>query len=307
MRTSSCRRPSVPGGSAHGLSPPESSTSTYRTLAILCWCHSAIGCSYWTARAESLHEVLLGDGTPFDPHLSPDGKRISFVGDGDLWLVDVDGGKPPRRLTQHPPAIEYGVADFVSQEEFDRPRGYFWSADSQFIAFQRTDASKVTTVYVSDPVHPERAPDEFKYPRAGSENAIVDLGIVSVKGGQPRWVQWDLQKYPYLARVEWPKRGPLTLTVLDRTQTQLALLAVDNPSAAVRELLQATDAAWVELAPGRRPGSKMGRVFCGSRKVSPALRWSCAMRKARWCARCCRRPSVRVRSQASRRMGRVRS
>jgi dipeptidyl-peptidase 4 len=195
------------------------------------------------------HEVPLGEGVAFDPHLSPDGKLISFVRDGDLWLVQVDGGKPPRRLTQHPPSIEYGVAEFVSQEEFDRPRGYFWSADSQFIAFQRTDASKVTTVYVSDPVHPERVPDEFKYPRAGSDNAVVDLGIISVKGGQPRWVQWDLQRYPYLARVDWAKRGPLTLTVLDRAQTQLALLAVE-PSGAVRELLQATDAAWVKLVPG---------------------------------------------------------
>jgi dipeptidyl-peptidase-4 len=196
------------------------------------------------------HEVSLGDGGVFDPHLSPDGKIISFVRDGDLWLVEVDGGKSPRQLTKHPAGIEYGVAEFVSQEEFDRPRGYWWSADSQSIAFQRTDASKVTTIYVSDPVHPERAPDVFKYPRAGSDNAVVDLGIVSVKGGQPRWVQWDLQSFPYLARVEWPKRGPLTLIVLNRDQTQLQLLAVDAASGATRQLLQATDPAWVKLAPG---------------------------------------------------------
>jgi dipeptidyl-peptidase 4 len=196
------------------------------------------------------HEVSVGEGGVFDPHLSPDGKLISFVRDGDLWLVEAEGGKPARRLTQHPPGIEYAVAEFVSQEEFDRPRGYWWAPDGQSIAFQRTDASKVTTIYVSDPVHPERAPDVFKYPRAGSDNAVVDLGIVSIKGGQPRWVTWDLQNFPYLARVDWPKRGPLTLTLLDRDQTQLSLLGVDAASGAMRELLQASDAAWVKLVPG---------------------------------------------------------
>lgn len=195
------------------------------------------------------HEVELG-GAAFDPHLSPDGKLVSFVRDGNLWLADVSGSGAPRRLTQHPETLEFAVAEFVAQEEFDRARGYWWSSDSQSIAFQRTDARKVATIYVSDPVHPDRAPDEFKYPRAGTENAVVDLGIVSVKGGAPRWVQWDLERYPYLAHVEWPKHGPLTLTVLDRAQTQLALLAVDAASGAVRELLHAEDSAWVNTEPG---------------------------------------------------------
>jgi dipeptidyl-peptidase-4 len=196
-------------------------------------------------------EIALGEGTAFDPHLSPDGKLVSFVRDGDLWLAEVDAtsGKP-RRLTQHPEGFEYAVAEFVAQEELDRRRGYFWSPDSKFIAFQRTDARKVNTVYVSDPVHPERAPDEFKYPRAGTDNAIVDLGILSVRGGTPQWVRWDLDRYPYLAQVDWPKRGPLCLSVLNREQTELSLIAVDAPNGTQRELVHVADPAWVERAPG---------------------------------------------------------
>jgi dipeptidyl-peptidase-4 len=196
------------------------------------------------------HEVELGAGTPFDMHLSPDGKHVSFVRDGDVWLADADGKAAPRRLTQHPQGIDYGLAEFVAQEEFDRQRGYFWSPDSRSIAFQRTDARRVTTVYVSDPAHPERAPDEFKYPRPGADNAIVDLGIVAVSGGQPRWVRWDLERYPYLVNVEWPKRGPLCLTLMNRAQTELSLLAVDAASGSTRELLHVTDPAWINRPAG---------------------------------------------------------
>ncbi|MET0384377.1 MAG: DPP IV N-terminal domain-containing protein, partial [Polyangiales bacterium] len=196
------------------------------------------------------HELVLGAGSAFDPHLSPDGKHVSFVRDGDLWITDAEASnKKPRRITQHPAGLEYGVAEFVAQEELERRRGYFWSPDSKHIAFQRTDASKVSTVYVADPSHPDRAPAEFKYPRAGTDNAVVDFGIVAAEGGTPRWVTWDLAAYPYLAQVQWPKNAPLTLTVLDRNQTKLALLAVDPQTGAVRELLHVEDAAWININP----------------------------------------------------------
>ncbi len=41
----------------------------------------------------------------------------------------------------------------------------------------------------SNPREPATAPVPFKYPRAGRPNAIVDLGVVSASGGEPRWLQ----------------------------------------------------------------------------------------------------------------------
>ncbi len=194
-------------------------------------------------------EIEVGEGYPFDPHLSPDGKHVSFVRDGDLWVA---GSGAPRRLTQHPEGFEYGVAEFVAQEEFDRRRGYFWSPDSQWIVFQRTDARPVDTLYVSDPAHPDRPPVDFKYPRAGTDNAIVDLGIIAASGSKaaPRWIRWDLERYPYLAHVQWPKAGPLTLQVLNRDQTELSILTVDHATGETKELDRIEDAAWVNLRSG---------------------------------------------------------
>jgi dipeptidyl-peptidase-4 len=202
---------------------------------------------YLIDRATGSRRVVDPQGPMYDPHLSPDGRTIAFVRDGDLWLV-VDGA--PRRLTKHPEGLEYGVAEFVAQEELGRRRGFWWSPDSQQICFQRTDSRSVETVFVSDPRHPERPSVPFKYPRPGKPNAKVDLGIVAAGGGEPRWVQWDLARYGYLVEVVWPKRGALTALVVNREQTDLALLAVDPAAGSTKALLTEHDDAWLNTSSG---------------------------------------------------------
>jgi dipeptidyl-peptidase 4 len=193
-------------------------------------------------------EVVTGAGYPFDPQLSPDGKRVVFNRDGDLWVVGVDGGKP-QQITKHPADLTYGVAEFAAQEELDRRRGTWWSPDGKQLVFQRTDEREVETIYVSDARHPEKAPVPFKYPRAGKNNAKVDLGIVSSAGGAVRWVTWDLARYPYVAHVQWPKNAPLTVLVLDRDQNEVQALAVDPATGATRTLISERDDAWINASP----------------------------------------------------------
>ena len=184
-------------------------------------------------------------GAVYDPHLSPGGDAIGFVRDGDLWLID--GGGKARALTEHPDGFEYGVADFAAMEELDRRRGFWWSPDGKEILFQRSDNRPIDTLYVADARHPETAPVPFKYPRAGTANAIVDLGVVSTRGDEPVWLVWDRDKYPYLARVTWTAGDPITIVVLSREQTELAVLAFDKPGAPARTLLVEHDDAWVNL------------------------------------------------------------
>jgi dipeptidyl-peptidase-4 len=198
-------------------------------------------------------EVEVGDGYPYDPRLSPDGKTIAFVRGGEVWLVPTSGGKP-RQLTRGADAgkaIEHGVAEFVAQEELDRTRGYWWSPDSTAILYQVTDASAVDTLYVSDPRHPEAAPVPFRYPRPGRPNADVSLAIVAVAdGATPRAVTWDRARWPYLADLEWTPDGPPTLVVLDRDQYEVAVLALDPATGATRTLLSERDDAWVNVPKG---------------------------------------------------------
>ncbi len=202
-------------------------------------------------RASGKRTIVDPGGAAYDPHLSPDGETIAFVRDGDLWTIGAAG--PARRWTHHGEGEEYGVADFAAQEELGRTRGFWWSPDSKSIAFQRTDNKPIDTLYVSDARHPERPPVPFKYPRAGTHNAIVQLGILALtEGAQPRWLTWDA-RYEYLVEVDWPERGPLTATVIDRDQTDLAVLTLDPGAAAagaMRAVLTEHDDAWLNVHVG---------------------------------------------------------
>ena len=194
-------------------------------------------------RASGAKQVVDPGGDAYDPHLSPDGAQIAFVRDGDLWVAGASGA--PRRLTKRPEGFEYGVADFAAMEELDRRRGFWWSPDSRQLLFQRSDNRPVDTLYVADARHPEKAPVPFKYPRAGRPNAIVDLGVVDVQGGEPRFITWDTAKYPYLARCDWR-----SIVLLSREQQDLAAFAIDG--AKLRPLLTEHDDAWLNVP---RPGS----------------------------------------------------
>jgi dipeptidyl-peptidase-4 len=60
-------------------------------------------------------------------------------------------------------------------------------------------------------------------------------------------VTWDREAFPYVASVSWGKHGPLTISVLDRLQKALELLAVDPKTGATRVLAEERSTAWVDV------------------------------------------------------------
>ncbi len=197
----------------------------------------------------------LAIGPYRDAQLSPDGKRIAFVRGGDLWVLTI-GEPQPTRIAQHPAAdkpADDGARDYATPDPaaraFGRDHGFWWSPDSQSIAFERCDARAVEPHYVADPRHPEQPPAMTRIPLPGKPIARVDLGIVPVRGGAPRWVSWDFEHYPYLAQVIWPARGPLTLVVVGRGQTLDAVVTVDPASGATRPVVVDKEPTWVNVVP----------------------------------------------------------
>jgi dipeptidyl-peptidase 4 len=186
-------------------------------------------------------------GSCVDARLSPDGALVACVIQGDLYVLDATGKEPARRLTERASdAIEYGLAEFVAQEEMHRFRGYWWSPDSRSIAVQKSDLSRVQTLYVSDATRPEQAPIAFRYPRVGTANADVQLAVIDVQSGRSTWVEWDRVALPYLASVSWQKNAPITLVVQNRAQTEQHVLVAEQ-NGKLRSLLTERDPAWINL------------------------------------------------------------
>ena len=207
-------------------------------------------------RAEGeVREVLIDGGRPAVPRLSPDGTRIAYVIDGDLYVVEVDTATQTRLTADARGTVSNGLAEFVAQEEMGRHSGFWWSPDSQLIACQQTDTAGVELMSIADAMHPQRPARSWPYPRPGKPNATVRLRLVAVAGGPDRWIEWDRDAYPYLATVTWSPNAPLTILVQNRRQTEEMLMAVDVAVAAnsdtstirPRTLLVEQDEAWVDL------------------------------------------------------------
>ncbi len=183
-----------------------------------------------------------------DPHFSPDGSYVAAAQAGELHVIDLKSNTAASVTSGAGRTLSHGVAEFVAQEEMDRREGFWWSPDSQWLAYQETDESKVETRYITDPLHPEAPPQKFFYPHAGSTNATVRLGVISRAGGETHWIKWDQEKYPYLCRVVWKEpNSPLCLYVMNRAQQEAVLLAADPTTGETRELLKETDSGWINL------------------------------------------------------------
>ncbi len=185
----------------------------------------------------------------FDPHLSPDGKRVAYVRENDVRVLDLDGKSAEVTITRGGTEKKpHGMAEFIAQEEFDRERGFWFSPDGKHIAFEEIDQSNVEVLSIADASHPEREPEKYFYPRPGKQNADAQFGIVtSFGGGSATWIEWDRKKFPYVATMRWDEGAPLTMYVLDRSQKNAQLLAVDEKTGKTHALLTEHDDAWINV------------------------------------------------------------
>jgi dipeptidyl-peptidase-4 len=106
----------------------------------------------------------------------------------------------------------------------------------------------------------------------------VKLGIVPAAGGDTVWVEWDREKYPYLATVKWDENAPLTILVQNRLQTEEVLLRVDKQSGKTTELVRETDGAWLNLQQSSPHWLKDGTGFLWMTEREGA--WSLELRSA---------------------------
>src|SRR5690606_31998902 len=121
-----------------------------------------------------------------EPTLSPDGSRVAYVRDNNLFVMDLGAGTTRQVTTDgNKGTIINGVTDWVYEEEFGFVRAFAWNADGDKIAFLRFDETRVPhfsmDVYGSG-LYPTQ--HEFKYPKAGEENSRVSLHMLDVPTGK---------------------------------------------------------------------------------------------------------------------------
>jgi len=206
--------------------------------------------------------LIPASGGPVqDPKLSPDGSRIAYVQDAEVYVASVgdgDGGAEPRQITHGARGTgkTNGLAEYIAQEEMHRMSGFWWSRDGSHIAFAEVDETHIPVYRI---VHQGRddtgaaAQEDHRYPFSGQPNARVRLGVVSVTGGEPVWMDLGDDEDIYLARVDWMPGGALAVQIQNREQTRLDLIRFDVSTGKGETLLTETSDVWINLHDMFRP------------------------------------------------------
>ncbi len=186
--------------------------------------------------------------------LSLDGTKVAFVYDNNIYvknLIDESELQVTRDGAFN--KVMYGVTDWVYEEEFAQTTLMAWSPDSRTLAFVRTDESGVeeypmqlfrSASYIYDTpqeVYPRYA--GFKYPVPGVDNSRVSLCVWN--GGDVVSVSLPYEA-EYLPAIHFiPRTGEAVITMLNRRQNHIRLVAVDVNSLKARLLYEDIDKNYI--------------------------------------------------------------
>lgn len=169
---------------------------------------------------------------------SPDAKKVAFVRENNLFIVDLESGKETQITTDGKfNEIINGAPDWVYEEEFEFNKAFSWSEDSKRLAYVKFDERKVkmfnmTMFKGAKPAIEENAiypsNSQFKYPKAGEDNSIVSVLVYNLESGNTLKVNTGAETDQYIPRIMFTK-DPSLLAVLrlNRLQNRLEILGVN--------------------------------------------------------------------------------
>lgn len=192
----------------------------------------------------------LADYKVQEPTFSPDGTKVGYVYQNNLYVYDIPTKKHTQITTDgRKNSIINGVTDWVYEEEFSFVKAYDWNLGSDkiaFIRFDETDVPQFSMDMYNEGLYPTQ--NVFKYPKAGEKNAVVSLHVYDVKTGNTQKINLDKYNDFYIARIEWTNdANTLSAQVLNRHQDNLDLLFVDGNSGATKVVLNEKDKAYVDV------------------------------------------------------------
>lgn len=157
---------------------------------------------------------------------SPDGSKVAFVKNNDIFYKDLKSGKTTQITTDgERNRIINGNSDWVYEEEFGFTQAFQWSPDSKSLAYYRFDESEVPEYVMTmyDKLYP--TPYTYKYPKAGERNSVIQIKLYNLQGAKTIIADIGNERDIYIPRIKWTE-DPAKLCIyrMNRLQNKLELL-----------------------------------------------------------------------------------
>jgi len=182
------------------------------------------------------------------PSFSPDGSKVAYVKDNNLYVYDVAAGKATAVTTDGKwNFVINGNCDWVYEEEFEFSRAYEWSPKGNYLAYYRFDESQVKEYNMTMYDNAHNKDYRYKYPKAGDGNSTVDIYIYDVTKGTKAKAQYE-QGDIYIPRIKWSQDdNTLVVYWMNRHQNNLKLLSTNASTGSSSLLYEEKNKYFVEI------------------------------------------------------------
>lgn len=195
-----------------------------------------------------------GRGARRSSNRSPDGKRVLYSDNGNLYVRDLSSDRTIS-LTKNT------VGSSVSN------RRAIWSPDGKRIAYVQSDYSKVrlrSVLVPSDPSYPEVR--ETRFARVGETISSLRVGVVDAQGSETRWLSIpEPAEGFYLGQIGWAGNSDeLLVEKFSRFRDKREFLIADVRTGAITRMYYESDPAWVIASIRKNVGLEWirdGRAF----------------------------------------------
>ena len=200
-------------------------------------------------------------GRQFTEAWADDSSRRAIYRDRNLYIADRDGSNERQVTTDGSEAhrIKYGTASWVYGEELFQTTAMWWSPDGNKLAYYRFDEKPVMDYWLqTDQTAVAGSVMVEAYPKAGTDNPIVDLFVYDVATGRSTRLDIrDGQRLTddvvghYVYNIRWSPDGTeLLVNRTNRRQNILEFAACSPQTARCRVVIREEwPTGWVENSP----------------------------------------------------------
>ncbi len=183
------------------------------------------------------------------PIFSPDSKMIAFVVNNNIYIRNIEK-ETESQVTKDGlyNNIINGTTDWVYEEEFSTTRLMEFSPDSKFLAFVRSDESKVP-LFKFQTFEEKLYPGvyEYKYPKPGENNSFVTCYLYDIGKQMTEKLPIPLDKDGYIPLIKFNQNPhELAVMTINRDQNHFKMYFADALTKNVKLILEEQNKYYVD-------------------------------------------------------------